>query len=369
MIHPVQFSDLERAKRRAANIRHKTINKLDSYLIEFTRNFESRGGKVIWAPSEKDAHKELIALTKKQKIKFIVGIKSEISSELNLSDFLAKNKKEYTEYDPIAGFPELKSDPAMIILPAFMLIADSGMIVLTHESGSRLISSSSPGIRVVLAGIEDILPSIDDLDLFLSLQGPFSQDMDFPSSVKILSGINGSAEENQSPGTYVVLLDNHRTEVLRYREQRKALWCIHCRACDTVCPVGEQEKKMPVQAVTEPFLSGFRDHYPMSYRSSLCGACTVACPVKIPLHELLLYNRHEAVLNHHLSYGNKRSMNIWKYVMMRRWILDKSGPALRNYLVRSWLASATGGKDYLPRVAPKTFKEMWKEERFPDQEA
>jgi len=52
-----QFQHLELAKRRAANLKHKMINNLDKFLVEFENNFSKRGGKVIWAPNEKDAQR------------------------------------------------------------------------------------------------------------------------------------------------------------------------------------------------------------------------------------------------------------------------------------------------------------------------
>lgn len=41
-------------------------------------------------------------------------------------------------------------------------------------------------------------------------------------------------------------------------------------------------------------LGGYEEHKELPYASSLCGACTEACPVKIPLHELL--HKHRQVI-------------------------------------------------------------------------
>ena len=40
-----------------------------------------------------------------------------------------------------------------------------------------------------------------------------------------------------------------------------------------------------------PLLEGYEDHKELPYASTLCAACTEACPVKIPLHEHLIRHR------------------------------------------------------------------------------
>lgn len=40
-----------------------------------------------------------------------------------------------------------------------------------------------------------------------------------------------------------------------------------------------------------PILGGYKQFGELPYASSLCGACTETCPVKIPLHELLIEHR------------------------------------------------------------------------------
>ena len=94
-----QFSDLDLARKRAANLKHKAINKLDGYLNEFARNFEKRGGKIIWAPGDKEAQKEILAIIRSSKAKVIVKQKTMVSEELELNELLEKNKKEVFETD------------------------------------------------------------------------------------------------------------------------------------------------------------------------------------------------------------------------------------------------------------------------------
>jgi L-lactate dehydrogenase complex protein LldF len=86
-------------------------------------------------------------------------------------------------------------------------------------------------------------------------------------------------------------------------EQRDALHCIRCGACLNVCPIYRNvgghtygtTYSGPVGSVITPHLRGLQDWKHLSQASSLCGACTEACPVKIDLHHHLLHNRRTAV--------------------------------------------------------------------------
>ena len=100
-----------------------------------------------------------------------------------------------------------------------------------------------------------------------------------------------------------MLLDNHRTRLLADPEQRDALHCIRCGACLNVCPIFKTigghaygtTYQGPIGSVITPHLRGLQDWKHLSGASSLCGACTEACPVKIDIHHHLLQNRRNAV--------------------------------------------------------------------------
>jgi L-lactate dehydrogenase complex protein LldF len=101
---------------------------------------------------------------------------------------------------------------------------------------------------------------------------------------------------------HLVIVDNGRSEILG-SEFRSILQCIRCGACINVCPVYRHIGGLsygsvypgPVGAVLTPLLAGYEDFQELPYASSLCGACTEACPVKIPLHELLIKHRQVIV--------------------------------------------------------------------------
>ncbi len=115
----------------------------------------------------------------------------------------------------------------------------------------------------------------------------------------------GPRQPGESDGPeewHVVLLDNHRTELLADAEQRDALHCIRCGACLNVCPIFRNvgghtygtTYTGPIGSVITPHLRGLQEWKHLSSASSLCGACTETCPVKIDLHHHLLQNRRNA---------------------------------------------------------------------------
>ncbi|HNW76742.1 MAG TPA: lactate utilization protein B [Bacteroidales bacterium] len=414
-----QFKDLELARKRAANLKYKVINKLDSYLNEFVQNFEKRGGKVIWAPGEKEAQKEILNIVRLSKAKVIVKQKTMVSEELELNELFEKNRKEVFETDlgeyivQVAGekpyhiltpaMHKSKEDVAKLfhekfnlppestpkdiagfvrehlrgefiradigITGANFLIADAGAVGLTENEGNGLMSIGFPKIHIVIAGIEKIIPSLEDLDLFLPLLATHGTGQFLTAYNNIVFG-PARANEPDGPGEmYVVLIDNHRTEVLKYPEQRKALSCIRCGACLNACPIYRSiggysygaVYSGPVGSVISPHYKGFFDFNHLSFASTLCGSCSSVCPMKIPLHELLLHNRHQSVIDKCFSPYWKYAIAAWKFAMLHRWVLDKPGAGVKNQALNIFAAKLWGTRRALPKVAPKNFRQLWSE--------
>jgi len=414
-----QFQNLELAKRRAANIKYKVINNLDKYLVEFENNFERRGGKVIWATGEKEAQKEILNIIKKAKAKVIVKQKSMISEEIEINEVLEKNKREVFETDLGEFIVQLAGEkPFHIVTPAMhkskedvaklfhekfdmpenskpeeitlfvrdklrqefiradvgitggnFLVADLGAVVLTENEGNGMLTIAFPRIHIAVVGIEKIIPSMDDLDLFLPLLAHHGTGQHITVYNNIVLGPKTEWEIDGPEEMYVILLDNHRTDVLKLKEQRRALSCIRCGACLNGCPVYKSIGGYtygavytgPIGSVISPHFKGLKEYNHLSFASSLCGKCTEVCPVKIPLHELLLHNRNEAVSKKYVSFFWRKVNSGWKMVMMRRWMLDKPGSRLKNKLINRFGKKPWGPRRVLPKIAPKSFKELWKE--------
>lgn len=416
----LQFSDLETARKRAANLKHKILNDLDKYLIEFEVNFEKNGGKVIWAPTQKDAVREILNILKRVKAKSVVKSKSIISEELDLNEILEKKKIEPIETDlgefivQIAGekpyhiltpaMHKSKEDvsalyhekfglqedstPSQItdftrkylrnkfgeaeagITGANFLLADAGAICLTENEGNALMTFSFPRVHIVVAGIERIIPSINDLQLFWPLLATSGTGQKMTAYNSIVFGPRKDKESDGPEEMYVILLDNSRSDVLAPERTRRALSCIRCGACLNACPVyrnigGYTYSSVytgPIGSVITPYLETMKDYKHLSFASSLCGNCTEVCPVHIPLHELLLVNRKESVELNLASSGEKFVMRSMKKVLLSRNLMNMGG-GMKNILFRRFFSSAWGPRRELPKLQAKTFNRLWREQQ------
>src|SRR5690606_10517735 len=139
--------------------------------------------------------------------------------------------------------------------------------------------------------------------------------------------IGGPRQNDESDGPeemHVILLDNRRTEILADPEQRDALHCIRCGACLNVCPIFRNvgghsygtTYQGPIGSVITPHLRGLQEWKHLSYASSLCGACTETCPVKIDLHHHLLQNRRNA-MQEKPNRAEKLAMKSFAFLMNR----------------------------------------------------
>lgn len=416
-----QYINLEVAKKKAAVIKHKVLNELDRNLIEFEKNFEERGGKVIWALSAEDAVSEVINIARKNKVKLVVKSKSMVTEEIELNKHLEKNKIESIETDlgeyivqqagqapyhivtpamhlskeNVATLFQEKhglsenSTPEQITLfvrkllrkkfreaeigitGANFLIADTGSVALTENEGNGIMSSSLPRIHIVITGIEKIIPSINDLDLFWPLLSTHGTGQKLSAYNSI---INGPRQENESDGPekmFVILLDNNRTNLLSQPIQRRALSCIRCGACLNACPVYRNigghtygtTYSGPIGAVIAPYLQDFEKFKHLSFASSLCGSCTEVCPVKINLHELLLHNRNESVKRSTHTFMEKISMVVMKRFMLKRKRIDSSSAKFKNKILKRFFSNAWGNRRELPVVKPKSFRQLWDERK------
>ncbi len=413
-----QFENLENAKRKAHLIKWKAIENLDKYLLEFETAFQRRGGKVIWANDAEEANREILTILKRSGAKMVVKSKSMVCEELDLNDFLHKNKIESIETDlgeyivqllgqkpyhivtpamhlskediaklfhekfgtPADATPEQLTQKAREILRekyttadvgitgANFLIADTGSIAITENEGNARLSISFPKIHIAVVGIEKIIPSMNDLELFWPLLGSHGTGQNMTVYNSIISGPRQVDEFDGPEEMYVVLLDNGRTKLLEQKDQRAGLYCIRCGACLNACPVYknigghtyETTYSGPIGSIITPHLKGMEDFKHLSNASSLCGKCTEVCPVKIDIHKILLYNRRDSVDQGLVPKQEEWGWFVWKRVMLSRNLMNLFGGKWKNFFLKKLFTKSWGNRRTLPNVAGKSFSERYK---------
>jgi L-lactate dehydrogenase complex protein LldF len=419
------FQDWQAARQAASEIKWEGINHLDKYLPEFADKLEKRGTKVHWASTGAQAREIILGIIRAKKARSIIKSKAMTAEEIHLNEALEHEGFEVVESDLGEFIVQLRKEaPYHIVFPAMHLtrgdisalfarelgsqptdspeeltmiarrvlrqkyitadigitganfaIAETGMISITENEGNARLTAALPKVVITLLGIEKILPRLENLALFLPMLAT-SGTGQMLTCYNSLYGGPRQPDETDGPEEYhVVLLDNHRTELLADAEQRDALHCIRCGACLNVCPIFRNvgghtygtTYSGPIGSVITPHLRGLQDWKHLSSASSLCGACTEACPVKIDLHHHLLQNRRNAA-NQKPSQLERIAFKIFAFVLNRPRVYalsKKAGrmaQALHPLIKGTRLDPAyawTKTRD-LPPIASQTFKEFWR---------
>jgi L-lactate dehydrogenase complex protein LldF len=269
----------------------------------------------------------------------------------------------------------------MGISGANFLVADSGMMALTTNEGNGRLGSSLPRIHVAVAGIEKVIPRMEDLAVIWPTLARSAVGQPIACYNTLIGGPRGPNETDGPEEFHLVLLDNGRSELLADPEQREVLHCIRCGACLNVCPVfrkigGHSYGTVyggPIGSVLMPHLGGLNKFQHLSYASSLCGACTDACPAKIDLHHHLLQNRRNAVRSADRPASERLAFTLWRWTMM-----GSERFAFFAGVARALLRAAYGlglARTSLDPMRPwsrvhaataipaKSFRALWKEQR------
>jgi len=412
-----RYKNMELAKQRASYIKAKTIANLAEYLEEFERNAENNGIQVVWARDGEEAVSEILAILKKENARLLVKSKSMISEEIELNENIEKAGAEPVETDlgefivQVAGekpyhiltpaMHKSKEDVAELfnkkfetppestpeeltkfvreklrkiftsadvgITGANFLVADVGGVALTENEGNASMSVSFPKIHIVISGIEKVIPSVKDLPLFW----PLLSAMGTGQQVTVYNSlITGPVKENETSGPekmVVVLLDNKRTEIAQEEEISQSLKCIRCGACLNACPIYKNvggytyntTYSGPIGSVITPYLKDFKSYGHLSFASTICGACSEVCPVKIPLHHLLLLNRQKYVEQQNDNFAWKTGMKAYAYAFKKRKNLDAVNGSIKNSALKL-NKNILGKQKEFPLFANKSFSKIRK---------
>jgi len=414
-----RIANLENAKRKAHTIKWKVMENLDKFLPEFEANFQRRGGKVIWANDAEEARREILQIMERAGAKTVVKSKSMVTEEIEINEFLEKHEIESLETDlgeyivqllgqkpyhivtpamhlskediaklfnerfgtPIDATPEQLTLKARELLRdkyvsadvgitgANFLIADTGSIAISENEGNARLCTTFPKIHIAIVGIEKIIPSIADLDLFWPMLSTHGTGQNLTVYNSILSGPRQPGETDGPEEMYVILLDNGRTNLLAQKDQRQGLYCIRCGACLNACPVYKNvgghtyntPYSGPIGSVITPHMRGMEDFKHLSYASSLCGNCSEVCPVKIEIHKMLLLNRRDSVKENLNPAKERWGWAIWKKGMLSRKKMDFLSGRSKNRLLNMFFKKTWGHFRQMPDIARKSFAQLWQE--------
>ncbi len=346
-----ELPDWEALRQAGAAIKARAMHNLDEYLLQLEAAVQRAGGQVHWARDAAEANAIVTDLVKATGAERVVKVKSMATEEIHLNDALAragiqaietdlaeliiqlaheksshilvpaihKNRSEIRDLflHTIARGQELTDEPKQLaaaarrylreqflsaqvaISGANFAIAESGTICVLESEGNGRMCLTLPQTLITVMGIEKILPTFQDFEVFLQLLPRSSTGERMNPYTSLWTGIT---EGDGSQHFHLVLLDNGRTNVLADETGRQALHCIRCSACLNICPVYERTGGHayssvypgPIGAILTPQLLGIEKAKSLPYASTLCGACYEVCPVMINIPQVLLHLRGKA---------------------------------------------------------------------------
>jgi len=290
------YSDYNIAKQRLSHSLQTSVEEMDKLLVSFDNKWEPSNGKKYWFTNYDDLLRGLRTLIWEKNVKTFHtdDIDSYLWTEIGLNSFLKKEKvKANSDYPNIQFFEVNK------------IIAESNtFLILGNENTIKMLNNNA--INVFVTGIEQIMKNADDLELYLKVL----KDSDINNDKKLFPIIYTPTSKNTDN---LFILDNMRSNVVKFVPQRSALACIHCGRCSQVCPVFQCAGHKaydnifsgPIANILLPHLETIDDYKFVSYACIMCGNCEKVCPISLPLRKMIIENRRFFYEKGHLSYSEK----------------------------------------------------------------
>src|SRR6202789_314105 len=380
-----EMPDWEQLRHAASDIKSHTLAYLDDYLEQFERNCEQAGGKVHWARDADEANAIAVALIKQysgEEAAEVIKVKTMTSDEIQMNVALERAGIRAYETDLADMIVQMSNDePSHIVVPALHKnrfevreifreqmgladlgdqptdltdaarhylrekflrvkigisganfdIAETGSICVVESEGNGRMCVTLPDVLISLIGIEKVVPTFQDLEVFLQLLPRSATGERMNPYNSFWTGV----EPGDGPKEFhVILLDNGRTAVLENECERETLGCIRCGACLNACPVYRETGghaygsiySGPIGAILSPQLQSLEHSRSLPYASTLCGACYEVCPVKIDIPEILIHLRGKIVREEQKTLSGK--LGSWNLGMRMAAAMLKDGERL-----------------------------------------
>lgn len=439
VVRASEVPNWEELRDAAEQIKSRVGRHLDQYLEQAEEAMTKAGITVHWARDAAEANAIVTRIAKDKGVDEVVKIKSMVTQETDLNEHLEANGIAAWETDLAELIVQLGHDlPSHILVPAIhrnrsevrdifaremglygkpapegmsddppeltaaarahlrekflrakmavsggnFIVAETGTLVIVESEGNGRMCLTLPETLVSVVGIEKLVPTFEDLEVFLKLLPRSSTGERMNPYTSMWTGVR---EGDGPQDLHVVLLDNGRSDVLADPVGRAALRCIRCSACLNICPVYERAGGHaygspypgPIGAILNPQLRGISSKVDQAlpFASTLCGACVEVCPVRIPFTDILVHERAR-VVEHKTS---KRPTIEQGLMKAAGWVMS-DGKHLAAVQNGSKLAGRVFGKKWIgPMSVPlvdrwtrardveppptQTFRDWWKNER------
>ncbi len=411
-----RYDNLNAAKNYVAALKRQVISRWDEYLLQFEKKAAANGIIILWAKDSNEAITHLKTIFEEKHAKLVMKSKSMVSEEISfneevenmgievletdLGEFIVQTAGEKPYHILTPAMHKSKTDVAKLFnekfnipldstpeeMTAFVreklridfqksdvgisganfLIADIGGVALTENEGNGLMATAFPKTHIAITGIEKLIPSFSDMATVWTLLSQHGTGQQITAYNSVFTGSKKDDETDGPEEMYVILLDNGRTNLYAKEEQYEALSCIRCGACLNACPIYrnvggytyDAVYSGPIGSVISPHYKGMEDYNHLSFACSTCGRCSEVCPVKIPLHELLLVNRRDAVEGKMTNTCETQALKLATKALKSRKQMDALGGNVKNFGAKIVGPYVWGKKRDMPVFAKKSYSQQ-----------
>jgi L-lactate dehydrogenase complex protein LldF len=429
-----RLPEFEELRDNARDIKNHTLNHLDLYLEAYEAKVKASGGHVHFARTAEEARDIVVGICREAGARTVTKGKSMIAEEIGLNARLEAAGITPVETDLGEYIIQLRGEmPSHIIAPsvhvtaaqveqdfrrvhkglddardlsepvkllgeartvlrerflaadvgitgANFLVAETGTSIIVTNEGNGDLTQILPKTHVVLASIEKLVPTLEDVSQLLRVLARSATGQDMSVYTTFSTGPRRPGDADGPEAYHVVILDNGRTALLNTNFQ-DILRCIRCAACMNHCPVYQAVGGHaygwvypgPMGAVLTPTLIGVDKAGHLPNASTFCGRCESVCPVRIPLPKMMRHWR-EREFERHLTPATIRSgVKLWGFFarhpvlyglatrigMGALGLLGRSRGRFTSLpLARGW----TKHRDF-PAPQGETFQARWRRER------
>ena len=334
-------------------IRRYSLAKLPQLLEQLEKNLVANGIQVHWAESADEANAIALAIARRVEARRIVKGKSMVSEEIGFNHAMEAAGIEALESDMGEYIVQLAGEtPSHIIMPAIhktkqaiaalfvekipgvaytedvdalirigrqelrrkfaaadiglsgvnFAVAETGTLCLVENEGNGRMCTTVPRVHIAVTGIEKVVEKLEHVPPLFSLLTRSATGQAVTTYLNLISHPRQPGEKDGPAEVHLILIDNGRSQAYADAQLRATLQCIRCGACMNHCPVYARigghaygtTYPGPIGAIVSPHMLGLDATYPLAFASTLCGACSEVCPVRIPINDILVRLRNEA---------------------------------------------------------------------------
>ncbi|MFC7203386.1 LUD domain-containing protein [Haloferax namakaokahaiae] len=349
------LDDYEGLKAEARAMKEDAIERLPELIDQLRESVESNGGTLYIADDAADANRYIREVSEDKAAERVVKSKSMTSEEIEVNDALEAAGIEVVETDLGEWVLQVADEsPSHIVAPAIhksreaiadlfnrtfdpdepletaeelttfarerlgeliegadvgmtganFVTADTGTLALVTSEGNARKTAVVPDTHIAVAGVEKVVPSVEDLQPFIELIGKSGTGQDITSYISLLTPpVESPTVDFDDPDTpiaesetdrdfHLVLIDNGRMAMREDDQLRETLYCIRCSACSNVCAnfqqvgghaFGGETYSGGIGTGWEAGVEGLDSAAEFNDLCTGCSRCTTACPVNIDI--------------------------------------------------------------------------------------